>query len=209
MKRTIIISIWLSILAYAPSLYSQPKLQFEVGGGYVFNMTSNALLGNYSNGWMIRLGANYTLTPSIHFIGNISYNHYSFLRDNRIITLPGNEAPVDAGKEDARIVELSVAAKLSNSGKLITPFITIGGGVFFNDFDRLEKSYWIQPHPGARPIFHNAVSEGTANEAFVTVGLGTVLPLTSKLNWVFEGRFVTTYYGNDVFPITTSIRFGF
>jgi hypothetical protein len=208
-------AILVTQLALALSVCAQSKFQLEAGGGYVVNFAGSALSSFYGNGWMIRLGADYQISPAFHVVGNLGYQQYSHLSDSRIVEPPRlavfvGPQDVEPGNQNAaHVFEVSVAARLCHPGELMTPFISVGGGMFLGDYDRSERGYVVYGNSGSRVSFHNGSSGDANGDVFFAVGLGAVLPLTAKIDWVVEGRFITSYYGNDLLPLTASVRMGF
>ncbi len=203
MKKSGLIIIGSAIVCLPASFsFSQSKFQIEFGGGYVINLSQNRKLGNYGNGWGVHLGGAFSLNRSIALTAGFDYQRYPFDVEPPIFELRSNKAQAQNDGRDAQVYNLLIGTRLISPGKIVSPFISVLGGVAFEQLQ--ERFPVVMPADDGRPQFHKNFSEG-----WIAIGLGAALPIRSNLNWLIEGRFATSYHSNDVLPMMSSLQLKF
>ncbi|MFQ6113311.1 MAG: hypothetical protein ACE5NG_04375 [bacterium] len=201
MKRVILVALALSMLCLTTGGFAQSKINYEIRGGYVFNLTSkDNKLGMWDNGWLLGFGISHSLNPTVKILGNTSYQNYSYGGGYKgaVPAVPGE---IDG--ENTKIYKLSVGIRYVARGQFMKTYLELHNGVFFTDFGDIFIRNVLT---FAR---HTISPGGLRKEGFLSLGYAYCFRVRSQVHLILQTKFTTTYsLDSFLVPLTASVQFG-
>ena len=210
MKSKLFILVMLFILSSQLN-YSQSKISFSIGGGYLASLNSSERLQYWNNGYSINFGIEYLTNSNFTLSASTSYQKYYY--DEKLLQLT---APTVVGYrmqvngENTEVYELSLKAKVyMSSSSFIRPLISIGTGVLAITQGNVILTSWMDGNETAKS---SVTLKGSNNNYILgqyNLGAGLEIQISNNMHLLIEGSFVGCFNnGLSYFPITTSLKFG-
>jgi len=113
----------------------------------------------------------------------------------------GERRKVDG--EPSSIFESAIGIRISTPGSGVRLFFTVRGGLLVTDIGQIMVSTWMDSQPARISPLTYTGAGATLKNGFGCLGVGFRVSLSHSFDLLGEGRFVSTFVGNQAFlPVT-------
>lgn len=209
LKTVRIASLMVLASLVATPAFCQQRFAVEVAGGEAFNsLNSGGLLSNWGNGWTIGGGLSYSVMQNLDVDFNLSYDRYPYGGGNVGLVFPaiaGLNYSVTGHPSTAE--EASLGLRFMSPMRLVTPFISVKGGLRNFYIGQIEVAQWFGPEP--QNVSHSTYDGSGRSHVnlFASVGMGLMIPVNSLAAVSIEGRFSRVFDANEMFmPLVARVQ---
>lgn len=198
------ICVFAGLLFLVGRTFAQGDWSVELSAGYLYNQPSGTALDNWRSSWTVGAGAAYRVFGGMELLFDMRFARLPY--EGKYIHLVyldilGERWKVDG--EPSSIFESAIGIRISTPGSDVRWFFTVRGGLLVTDIGRIIVSTWMDSQPEKISQQPYTGTGTTLKKGFGSLGVGFRVSLSHSFDLLGEGRFVSTFVGNQAFlPVT-------
>jgi len=187
----------------------QTMMQFEILGGRSYYTLDQGTLSNWGDGWIIGGEFGYRILPHTDLTFNLLYSKYFYTGNNIELAFPAIAGlRYSVSGQPSNTYETSVGIRFNSQAKFINPFISLRAGVFMLNEGDIIISQWFDSNP--QNVSHTKYYDSgvSSTNLFAGVGIGFIIPVSSRFGIGVEGRFSLLMNAKGAFlPVLASFQY--
>jgi len=208
MKRTISY-IFLFIILFLPLTLSQSDYKIELSGGRVTFALENTLLPYWDTGWSFGISGSKKLSKGIELTSSFSLQNFNFQKDfvkfPPSVDPPGSHREISGG-ENSNVFNFTLGLRLLTSGRKITTFFSLVGGLQYIKQGKVFITYNIINYSTLRSTSSTYVFNNNRNHlmGIGSFGVGLSVNIIAKINLITEAKLVSTFKDFTTYSILSA-----